>query len=330
MSGFVAQRLTHRYTIIVSAISVGLIMLLLSCAQTFLYFQGLLFLTGLACGVYLPSGVSSLTSLLPQSHWGRGLAVHEMAPNISFVIAPAIAAWTLGLFSWRYVFAGIGLASITVGMTFFLWGQGGAFPGQAPHLSVITSLFRRLQFWILALLFGLTAGITFGCYSMLPLFLVQAHGFQESWANELVAFSRIPCLVLVMLSGLFVDKLGAKRTIVIALSVSGVLTLFLGMAQGPILVALVFAQPLLAVCYFPAGFTAISMCFPSKIRNVAVSFIIPFAIIFGTGFVPTLLGWFADQGLFQKGFTIYGGVVLLALSSLFMLSLEEEHSHSST
>lgn len=321
LSGFIAKHLTHRYTIILSAVAVGISMILLSWAQSFRSFQLLLFLTGVSCGIYLPSGISTLTSLLPKSHWGRGVAVHEMAPNTGFIIAPAIAALAMGSISWRYVFAGIGLASIIMGAAFFLRGQGGTMPGQAPNFSVISSLIKRLQFWILVLLFSLAAGITFGCYSMLPLFLVQAHGFDEALANELVAFSRIPCLCIVLLAGLFVDKLGAKRTIIISLSVSGVSTLFLGLAHGTVLYILVFIQPLLAVCFFPAGFTAISMCFPLEIRNVAISFIIPLAIVFGTGCVPTLLGWFADLALFPTGFVFYGFLVLLTMNSLFILSL---------
>ncbi len=323
-SGFVAKQLTHRYTIILSAIAVGTSMILLSLVQSFQSFQAILFLTGLSCGIYLPSGISTLSSLLPASHWGRGFAVHEMAPNTGFVAAPAIAALAMGSLSWRYVFAGIGLASIIMGFAFFLKGKGGTMPGKAPNFSVVTHLLRRLQFWILLLLFGLAAGITFGCYSMLPLFLVQVHGFDQAWANEIIAFSRIPCLFIVMLAGLFVDKLGAKRTIIFSLSVSGISTLFLGLAQGPLLYVLVFTQPLLAVCYFPAGFTAISMCFPLEIRNVAISFIIPLAMIFGTGCIPTLLGWFADLALFSTGFMFYGLLILLAMNCIFVLSLPRQ------
>jgi NNP family nitrate/nitrite transporter-like MFS transporter len=306
LSGLVSTWLTHRRTIALSSLGVGLSLHLLPHAHSLLELQAFSILMGLAVGLYLPSGVSTITSLLPPRHWGKGLAMHEMAPNLSFILAPAVAAAAEGVFTWREVFAGLGTCSLIIGLGFAVWGRGGDFSGQAPRPAVIAAILRRPQFWLLALLFGVAVGTTFGIFSMLPLYLVKVHGLSSSWANNLVSLSRVPCLAMTFGCGYLVDKIGAKPTILGALIISGSLTVCIGILSGPGLQAAVFLQPLCAVCFFPSAFAAISNIFDYRIRNIAISFIVPVAVLVGTGLVPSTLGWFGDVGHFSLGFVLWG------------------------
>ena len=321
-SGFVAKLLQHRKTIILSAMGTGLMLIAASRAETLVWLKSCFFLMGTCVGLYLPSGISTITSVLTPNHWGKGLAMHEIAPNLSFILCPAIAAAVEGWLSWRTVFALLGVGAFLMGLLFALFGRGGRFPGEAPNISVLRQVLSKPQFWILLLLFSLAIGATFGTYSMLPLYLVSEHGLSREWANELVALSRAPCLVLVFLAGLFIDRLGAKASIVFALCLTGTLTVLLGVLQGAALQATVLIQAIFAVFFFPAGFTVISSCFPTRLRNVAISFIIPSAAVFGTGIVPTLLGWFGDQQAFAAGFVIIGILTLLGIALVRYLKLE--------
>jgi NNP family nitrate/nitrite transporter-like MFS transporter len=321
-SGFVAKWLQHRKTIILSGIGTGLTLLAASRAESLIWLKSCLFLMGTCVGLYLPSGISTITSVLTPNHWGKGLAIHEIAPNLSFILCPAIAAAVEGWLSWRTVFALLGIGALFMGLLFARLGQGGRFPGEAPNPAVLRQVLIKPQFWILLVLFSLAIGATFGTYSMLPLYLVSEHGLSREWANELVALSRVPCLGLVLLAGLFIDRLGARASIVFALCLTGALTVLLGVLQGIPLQATVLVQAVFAVFYFPAGFTVISSCFPTRLRNVAISFIIPSAAVFGTGIVPTLLGWFGDQKAFAAGFVIIGVLTLLGTGLVAFLQLE--------
>ena len=130
-SGFAARRLTHRGTLLLAVFGSGAAMIGVGLVQHFLAMKILLALVGGFCGLYIPSGISTLTSVVPAEHWGKGLAVHETAPNSSFFLAPLIAATAEGIFSWRPAYAALGAAGLLMGLLFLLRGRGGNFHGEA-------------------------------------------------------------------------------------------------------------------------------------------------------------------------------------------------------
>jgi NNP family nitrate/nitrite transporter-like MFS transporter len=160
------------------------------------------------------------------------------------------------------------------------------------------------------LLFGLGISGSLGIYTMLPLFLVSAHGLERDFANTLLALSRIPGVLAAFGSGWFTDRIGPQRTMLLILVLNGLLTMMLGIASSDWLPYLVFLQPALAVCFFPAGFAAISLAAPAGARNIAVSMITPFAFMIGAGAVPALIGWSSDVHSFAAGFLLVGGLIV--------------------
>ena len=320
-SGFVAKALTHRKTLQISVFGGAAVMFGVSLAGHFFLLKLLLGLAGIFCGLYVPSGISTLTSVVPRQHWGKGLGVHEIAPNSSFFLAPLIASLAGGFFSWRAVYAFLGLGALLMGLLFSFAGRGGDFPGEAPLPEVARRLLTETRFWILVVLFAAAASVAFGSYSMLPLYLVSEHGLSQAWANQLISLSRIPCLAVVLASGAILDRVGVRRTISVALFGAGTLTVLIGTVENIPLQMAVFFQPILVVACFPAGFTAISTCFSPQVRNLAISLIIPLAMALGTGLLPAMLGWIADLGLFPFGFVLHGGLVLAAVLAVRRLDL---------
>ena len=90
-SGFVSARLKHRGVIILSSLSVGLILMVIAASSSLWAIRGSLVVLGLAAGLYLPSGIATLTGFVGRPHWGKAIAIHELAPNLSFVAAPLFA-----------------------------------------------------------------------------------------------------------------------------------------------------------------------------------------------------------------------------------------------
>ena len=74
-----------------------------------------LFMVGMATGLYLPSAIATLTSLVPSRHWGKALAIHELAPNLSFVAAPVVSEALMVWVSWREVLMLLGVCSLALG-----------------------------------------------------------------------------------------------------------------------------------------------------------------------------------------------------------------------
>lgn len=310
-SGFISSRITHKKTIVVSALSVGFALIALSLTHSLFTMRLWFLMTGLAAGIYLPSGIATLTSLIDRQHWGKAIAVHELAPNASFVAAPLLAEGLMGWFSWRGVLACLGIGSVLVGVAFAIFGKGGRFHGEAPGLSVLNILVREPAFWIMTCLFSLGIASTLGIYTMLPLFLVVERGMTRSWANSLVGLSRISGIFMAMVAGLINDWIGPKKTIFGVFLVTGLLSIALGLVSGAWTALVVFLQPLVGVCFFPPGFVALSSIGPSNARNVAVSFAVPMGIVLGGGLIPFMIGVAGDMGSFGMGISITGALIII-------------------
>ena len=322
-SGFVSARLTHRYTITLSATTVGLALVGLSAAQNLTMIRIFLFLVGLAAGLYLPSGIASITSLVNVQHWGKALAIHELAPNSAFMAAPLLAETLMIWLPWRGVLIVIGAVSLLLGLAQARWGGGGRFAGQRPNLAALRQLMSEPLYWRMVLLFGLAVGSTLGVYTMLPLYLVVERGFDQAFANTLIGVSRISTLFMALASGWVADRFGAKRTIVGVFAFTGSVTLGLSVSGGSGLVIFVLLQPMVAVCFFPAGFAALSKIGTPAARNLAVSMTAPVAFLIGGGLVPTLIGFLGDLGRFSLGIGLVGGFILCGTAVALSLKMPE-------
>ncbi len=325
-SSFLSSRLNHKSVITISAVAVGVALLAISFCNSLWAMRAALFLLGLSAGMYLPSGIATLTSLIQTRHWGKALAIHELAPNMGFVAAPLVSEALMLWFSWRGVLVLLGCGSMVVGIAFSRLGKGGEFRGEAPGLGASRELFSLPDFWIMVVIFSLGIGGTLGVYAMLPLYLVAAHGIDRHWANTLVALSRISGLLVVFFSGWATDHFGPKRTMSAVLLLTGTVTVLLGSASATWVVIIVFLQPVMAACFFPPAFATLSSIGPSRTTNVAVSLSVAAALILGGGAIPMGIGFMGDAGLFPLGIGLVGALILMG--SLLSLRLKAPHKKS--
>ncbi len=323
-SGYFSSRLTHRKTIILSSTTLGMALLGVSLSHSLWGIRlGLIFL-GMAAGLYLPSGIATLTSMVALRHWGKALAIHELAPNLSFVVAPLVAEVFLGWFSWRGVIAFLGGASLFVSMVFTRFGKGGEFPGEAPSLKSFMALLADSNFRILVVLFCLAVAASMGIFAMLPLYLVTERAMEQNHANTLIALSRISGLGMAFIAGWAVDRLGPRRTLSGIFLLSALTTVMLGIAQGYWMILVIFIQPALAVSFFPAGFAALALIGPPAIRNLAVSLSIPIAFLLGAGAIPIGIGIAGDAGSFSLGIFAVGVVIFAGFIFSLYLRFPEQ------
>ncbi len=157
-------------------------------------------------------------------------------------------------------------------------------------------------------LFTLGIGGTLGVYSMIPLYLVSERGMERTWVNTLLGLSRILMIGGGLFAGWVTDRLGLKQTLKAVFLSTGLATIMLGMASESWILIIIFIQPLLATCFFPAGFAALPRMGSPSFKNVAVSFTIPFGFLLGAGAIPAGIGFIGEVGSFSLGFTILGGL----------------------
>lgn len=319
LSGFISRSMNHRRTVGISAILVGLCALAAPLANDYSMLLGALFTLGIAVGIYLPSGIATVTSLVRKEDWGKTMAVHELAPNASYVIAPLLAEAVLLFSGWRFALSILGVTQIVIGLAFLKAGRGGHFPGMVPGPLMVYQIVKRPIFWLLVLFFSMAVGTSIGPYSMLPLYLVDDHGYTREQANQLLAASRIVACAAPFFAGWITDKFGAKPAILFYLVTNGSALVVLGLASGSLLVTLVLMQPVFSVLLFPPGFTVLSMAFPPEHRSVAIALMGPLNATVGVGLVPTFLGHMGDAGRFDTGFLALGCVLLCAMVFLPIL-----------
>lgn len=309
-SGFFSSRFTHRQTILFSGIALGFALLGASVSQGLWAIRIALFSLGLAAGLYLPSGIAVITTTFDQRHWGKAIAIHELAPNLSFIIAPLLAEAVMLRFNWRGVFVILGFGSIALVALFARYGSGGRFRGVSPGILSVKGIIFNSSFWVMVFLFSLGISGTLGVFTMLPVFLVSAHGFERSMANTLIAGSRVAGMVMTFLGGWLTDRIGAKKILIIVFLLNGSATLLIGMASSALVALPVVLQPIIAACFFPAGLAILSMMSRPELRNLVVSLTVPIAFLVGGGIVPTLIGYIGDVSSFSIGISIVGGLIL--------------------
>jgi NNP family nitrate/nitrite transporter-like MFS transporter len=308
-SGFISSRISHRWTIIWSCLVLGGTLLLISASTALSVMSAALFLLGMATGIYLPSGVATISNCVDSRQWGKAFSVHEIAPSLAFVVAPLFAITMLQWFSWRGSMGILGAAALGAGCLFYLKFKSGDSYGESPHPEAIKALIIQPAFWIMVFLGALAISSTVGVYTMLPLYLVTERGMGQSDANTLVSLSRIPAIATVLLAGPVIDRIGPRRTMSLVFIFTGLMTVTLGMASVSWISLAVCLQPLFAACFFPANFAMLSAIAPQQSRNIAVSLAVPIGFVVGGGVVPGVIGMLADAGMFSLAFIIVGAAI---------------------
>ncbi len=320
-SGWVTARLGHRRTITLSCVTVGLAALGMAAAPSIVWLALGYGLLGAFSGLYLPSGVATLTDQTAEAHWGKVISIHEVAPNLAYITAPLIVESLLRVFSWRGVLTTVGSTALILGVLYGWRGRGSDRRGEPPNLATLRLLLGNPSLWVAAALFAVSVGAVLGLYMMMPLFLVNELSVTHEWANTLIGLSRVSSLVAVFGAGLITDRIGTRRALLLFLAATGSLTILLGALRGPLATpAFVFLQGAACACFFPAGFALVSQLFPPQHRSLAVSAVLLMGFLFGGGVVPSAVGILADAYSFAAAFTGVGVLTLMALAPLLRLA----------
>jgi NNP family nitrate/nitrite transporter-like MFS transporter len=322
-SGFLVSRSTHKQVIVLSAAGVGTSLLAVSLAAGFWAIGVALIALGVAAGLYIPSAVATITSVVDRQHWGKAIAVHELAPNLAFFIGPFVAELFLRWSSWRMALGFLGALSLTVSIAYRRYGRGGEFSGASPASRAFGTLLGSAALWLIVILFGAGVSSTIGVYAMLPLYLINERQMESSWTNTVLALSRSYAPILGLSGGWVSDWLGPKQTMVVSLFFTGTVTFLLGVVPLTALNAVILLQPLLAVWFFPAVFAALSAITSPAARNLAIAVTVPFGYVIGGGAIPTLIGITGDAGSFALGFILTGAFITIGGVLALVLNLPE-------
>lgn len=320
LSGYVSAKLNHKRTVVCSSCLSGIMLIIIAASESLTSLRIGLTGLGAAAGLYLPSGIATIGRLVPTAYMARGMAVHELAPNLSFVTTPLLCGLLIWVGNWRGGLVVLGLLLVVTGMTYQLGGGGHSGGGTRPRLAQYRQLLGRKDFWLVTAMFSMAICSTLGIYAMLPLFLVTERGMSEGNANMLVSASRIASVVMPMAGGILGDRFGNRKMMGMVLFFAGMLTLPIGFVSGWVLTLFVVVQPMVAVCFFPSAFAVLAGTGAQGTTNGALTLTIPLAFVLGGGILPAAIGGIGDVASLGWGMASAGllmvGASLAALGAV--------------
>ena len=323
-SGFVASRINHRGALILTLFMAALALLVCTTLTSLWTIRISMLVLGMAAGLHLPSNIATITAMVSRQDWGKALSVQQMAPPLGLVLGPLLTVAIATYYSWRIPLGGIAVIILIVAFFLIRFGKFGDFPGNAPKFSLLRTIMNQKSFWIMIVLFAFGFGGQVGVYAMLPLYLVTEKGLNADLANTLIGLSQISALFMTFLAGWLTDRIGEKRAISLFLSSSGLMTIFLGISSGTWLKVIVFLQPALIVCYFPAGFSALSRIVQPDLRSLTAAWSVPTAFLLGGGLFPAILGYMGQAYTFGLGISLAGCIIMIGSVIAFFLNLLEK------
>jgi len=322
-SGFVSSRLTHRKTLILSGITVGIVLLLLGFVRSLSGIRLALVVLGLAAGLHIPSALATITAMVRRQDWGKAMGVHSSAPTLGLVVGPLLVAALMGFVSWRTLILLLGAFSLFAGIAFLVFGKCGDFPGDAPKPAALKQIIRLSSFWVMILLFMMAIGGSVGIFTVMPLYLMAERGMDKTLANTVLGLAQISGFLAALAGGWFADRAGPKRAMAIVLVAGGAANILLGVSSGMWLLIFLFIQPALTGSFFPGAFSALSRIVPPNLRSVVASVAIPVAFLMGAGVFPALYGYLGQTHSFGLGFVLAGSLMLLGPLFAFALRFIE-------
>jgi len=121
-----------------------------------------LFFVGLFAGLYLPSGIATLTDIFREGS-GKSDRRSRDGPNLGFITVPLLSEALLRFLSWREILAVIGASSILIGILFLLVGRGGMEKGAPPSVKLMRQVVSSPPFGTMLSFFAVSIGCSMGC-----------------------------------------------------------------------------------------------------------------------------------------------------------------------
>jgi NNP family nitrate/nitrite transporter-like MFS transporter len=273
---------------------------------------------GITSGLYATSGIALISVLIRPQDWGKAMGIHELAPNLALILAPFFATAVLALVSWRWAYIGLSVVLLIMGTVYAARGADPRSRATYPDLQRIREIAANPSFWVLGGLLSLSVGVETGVYAVLPLFLVNERGYDLVTANQLLGLSRIPGLAMVLVSGWISDRLGPGATLRMALGLTGVTVIFMGIGPEGALVPAVFLQAAGAACLFPPILAAASGISTPENRALTIALSLAIAPVAGGGLMPAGIALAGEAGSFGLGLA---GAGLLVLAGTLLVRL---------
>lgn len=174
-------------------------------------------MVGLAHGVFMAVASHAATSLVANERAGRALSIVWLGLTLALAAGVPLGTWLGAIWSWRAVFAAIGLLALAGGAG-LLWAMPAVKQGPAP--GALDSLRALLQPALLlaAGVAALVSVATFSFFTYISPYLLQVSGLDAGWLGAAMLAFGVCAIGGNLLGGRLADGAHARRATLVALA----------------------------------------------------------------------------------------------------------------
>ncbi|WP_245726753.1 MFS transporter [Natronorubrum sediminis] len=332
--GILADRIGERPILIVSTLLAAATLFLVTTAGSVLVLFAMTALFGLAIALYAVARYTVLTRLYP-NHLGAANGATAASADAAQSVLPPLAGVLAAGVSWQMGFGfAIPLFLIT-GLA--LWAivptrtdgtrssendrtDGGA-PVERPTTNRRWDTFLVLRRPVIvkgAIVYTLGLCIWQAFTAFYPIYMIEIKGLSSSLAGGLFGLFFVLGIAVKPLSGGMYDQIGARRSLLIVVSVSGVALSLLPFVNSFWLLVMITAliSALLGISTVVESFLLTNI--PKDVRGTGLGIIRSIAFLIGA-VSPALFGAAGDRNLFDEAFLSLGLLAGIALVVITLL-----------
>ena len=338
----------------------GIVAVLFTFAQNFTQLSSLRFLLGVAEAGFFPGAILFLSLWVPARYRSRILGLFYLAQPLTTVIGAPLAGWlisqhgVLGLEGWRFMFLGVGLPAIAIGVVawFYLadnpskakwlnkdeqdWLNGELTAEAATKTSShekhsVRAVFTNGRVWTLSFIYF---GFVYGLYTLAFFLPTIISGFEAQFGTKfdyiqkgfITAIPYLPAAIALYFLTRHATKHGVKPAHLIVPAL-------LGAASIPL--ALYAGSPALTIAIITVTACAIFSALPN-FWTVPTQFLTGIAAAAGIALIntmgnvagfaaPYITGWLKDlTGDYKVSMFVVGGFLLLSAILMTLLSRRKQ------
>ena len=218
-TGFVADSLGGRWTLLGAISGVGLATLMMSFAESYVTFALMLFLLSVVRAAGWPALTKLIGAWIRPEFYSRLWAILATSSRIGVIVSTMAFGVLLAYLHWRDIFALAGILTIVIAI-----GLSRVFPDrpeEAPAkvsertsrreiLATLRFFAGDARFWLICGSVACTT-VLMGLIDFMPLFLRANFGVSAARAAIATSVFPISCLVSVVAAGYFYDGLNRKQ-----------------------------------------------------------------------------------------------------------------------
>jgi predicted MFS family arabinose efflux permease len=311
--GVLIDRVGERLLLAGSLALTGAAVVAVAVAPTYLVFLVGCGLFGLTTGLYGPARGTSISRSFPRND-GAAIGATLAAGSVGSAVLPFVAGSLVGRVGWRLL---LGVLVVPfVALAGVAWATVPDRRADDPRRarSLVGGVLAAVRVPAIARAVAAATLLLFafqGLTAFLPTYLVEVKGFDQATATGLFALLFVAGAVSQLLGGTAADRIGERWVLTVTALVAVASAAAIPFVDGVVSAAVVVAVVGTRLAMAPVSNAYVIDVLPPDVQGSAWGVLRTGFFLVGAG-GSTLVGAFADSGLFDEAFFVLAGLAAVA------------------